>query len=168
MVQHSSSMFFFFNDTATTEIYTLSLHDALPICPHVAGVAALLLQKRPTLTPDEIKSVLQATASLMPDTADTTRVQPFWQSGYGYVDAKAAVDLVGRHRYTQKALARLQQAADARVLSDRDYKGLSTDYWTFPAAPVTVNGVPDTRTYSLDVTSATQAIKALVSYPSLS
>src|SRR5258708_30271030 len=29
---HSSSLFFFFfNDTATTEIYTLSLHDALPI-----------------------------------------------------------------------------------------------------------------------------------------
>src|SRR5256885_7140159 len=27
-----SSVFFFFNDTATTEIYTLSLHDALPIC----------------------------------------------------------------------------------------------------------------------------------------
>src|SRR2546430_13049188 len=26
------SIFFFFNDTATTEIYTLSLHDALPIC----------------------------------------------------------------------------------------------------------------------------------------
>src|SRR5437588_9303697 len=25
-------VFFFFNDTATTEIYTLSLHDALPIC----------------------------------------------------------------------------------------------------------------------------------------
>src|SRR5215204_7131040 len=25
--------FFFFNDTATTEIYTLSLHDALPISP---------------------------------------------------------------------------------------------------------------------------------------
>src|SRR5438552_11480535 len=27
--------FFFFNDTATTEIYTLSLHDALPICAAV-------------------------------------------------------------------------------------------------------------------------------------
>src|SRR5215204_7639879 len=26
-------LFFFFNDTATTEIYTLSLHDALPIFP---------------------------------------------------------------------------------------------------------------------------------------
>src|SRR3712207_8856937 len=28
-----TSIFFFFNDTATTEIYTLSLHDALPISP---------------------------------------------------------------------------------------------------------------------------------------
>src|SRR2546429_4525341 len=27
--------FFFFNDTATTEIYTLSLHDALPILPNI-------------------------------------------------------------------------------------------------------------------------------------
>src|SRR5260370_4798876 len=31
LVTHLS--FFFFNDTATTEIYTLSLHDALPISP---------------------------------------------------------------------------------------------------------------------------------------
>src|SRR3712207_7785433 len=29
---HISDSLFFFNDTATTEIYTLSLHDALPIC----------------------------------------------------------------------------------------------------------------------------------------
>src|SRR6266540_7189019 len=29
--------FFFFNDTATTEIYTLSLHDALPICGATPG-----------------------------------------------------------------------------------------------------------------------------------
>src|SRR5256885_8999532 len=29
---HLIFLFFFFNDTATTEIYTLSLHDALPIC----------------------------------------------------------------------------------------------------------------------------------------
>src|SRR5260370_22712741 len=31
---------FFFNDTATTEIYTLSLHDALPISHHLGGVIA--------------------------------------------------------------------------------------------------------------------------------
>src|SRR2546430_6644568 len=36
LVIHSTrnSFFFFFNDTATTEIYTLSLHDALPISRH--------------------------------------------------------------------------------------------------------------------------------------
>src|SRR5438876_3236465 len=31
MCSHFFFFFFFFNDTATTEIYTLSLHDALPI-----------------------------------------------------------------------------------------------------------------------------------------
>ena len=30
-------VFFFFNDTATTEIYTLSLHDALPILSEIAN-----------------------------------------------------------------------------------------------------------------------------------
>src|SRR2546426_6741197 len=33
-------MFFFFNDTATTEIYTLSLHDALPICTSASTPAS--------------------------------------------------------------------------------------------------------------------------------
>src|SRR5256885_10577356 len=37
--------FFFFNDTATTEIYTLSLHDALPIFPFGEPVAP----RRPVL-----------------------------------------------------------------------------------------------------------------------
>src|SRR5256885_9075333 len=36
------SSFFFFNDTATTEIYTLSLHDALPIWPAVLERGAQL------------------------------------------------------------------------------------------------------------------------------
>src|SRR2546430_11396471 len=34
---HSIMFFFFFNDTATTEIYTLSLHDALPISTGTTG-----------------------------------------------------------------------------------------------------------------------------------
>src|SRR2546427_10017014 len=38
----SSLFFFFFNDTATTEIYTLSLHDALPIYFGDAVVGAQL------------------------------------------------------------------------------------------------------------------------------
>src|SRR2546427_4131930 len=43
MLLGSSSLFtfFFFNDTATTEIYTLSLHDALPISDRDGGAAAV-------------------------------------------------------------------------------------------------------------------------------
>src|SRR5437899_11547463 len=36
----SLPVFFFFNDTATTEIYTLSLHDALPILVDPVGLVA--------------------------------------------------------------------------------------------------------------------------------
>ena len=37
---------FFFNDTATAEIYTLSLHDALPICaPGLAAHGAAILSR---------------------------------------------------------------------------------------------------------------------------
>src|SRR3712207_7990503 len=38
--------FFFFNDTATTEIYTLSLHDALPICTPGRGRTACRCRAR--------------------------------------------------------------------------------------------------------------------------
>src|SRR5229473_8582779 len=37
------SFFFFFNDTATTEIYTLSLHDALPILVVLGGVVVIVV-----------------------------------------------------------------------------------------------------------------------------
>src|SRR6266852_6859179 len=39
LVSSSVNFFFFFNDTATTEIYTLSLHDALPIWTDSPGLA---------------------------------------------------------------------------------------------------------------------------------
>src|SRR5471032_3541192 len=46
-------LFFFFNDTATTEIYTLSLHDALPItCWSSAVPCAAAPSKRATATRD--------------------------------------------------------------------------------------------------------------------
>src|SRR6476660_10572692 len=42
----SVSYLFFFNDTATTEIYTLSLHDALPISGRLGrGVAFVVLRR---------------------------------------------------------------------------------------------------------------------------
>src|SRR5471030_3558772 len=59
--------FFFFNDTATTEIYTLSLHDALPISVHMRNRAhAVPHQVRPEpLRSEEHTSELQSLRHLV-------------------------------------------------------------------------------------------------------
>src|SRR3712207_8248718 len=58
-------MFFFFNDTATTEIYTLSLHDALPILGNSASssknntpLLARLISPRDEFAPPPIIEIL--------------------------------------------------------------------------------------------------------------
>src|SRR2546430_9144184 len=52
-----SFFFFFFNDTATTEIYTLSLHDALPISPcRGAGSPRSRAARRPCRPTDNGRS----------------------------------------------------------------------------------------------------------------
>src|SRR5579884_164888 len=57
-------IFFFFKATATTEIYTLSLHDALPICPHRVWVGPV---------PDR-SSALHLAARLRADRSEGTRL----------------------------------------------------------------------------------------------
>src|SRR5439155_26470166 len=49
------SVFFFFNDTATTQIYTLSLHDALPICCHRRRVMPCRVATRSCSAPSVIR-----------------------------------------------------------------------------------------------------------------
>src|SRR5689334_25134553 len=59
---------FFFNDTATTEIYTLSLHDALPIWYEARPTSSqqmkrrrrLLATRRPSIRSEEHTSELQS------------------------------------------------------------------------------------------------------------
>jgi serine protease AprX len=58
--------------------------------PHVSGVIALMLEANPELTPDQVKSALQSTATPMPG------YQPH-EVGAGYLNAFEAVRAVGRH-----------------------------------------------------------------------
>jgi serine protease AprX len=55
--------------------------------PHVAGIVALLLEADPTLSPDQIKRVLQDTATNMPG-------YETWEVGTGYVNAYGALEEV--------------------------------------------------------------------------
>src|ERR1035438_7218371 len=66
-----SRLVFFFNDTATTEIYPLSLHDALPICGIASGlflatVLMIVFRKRyPRWRSEEHTSELQSLRHLV-------------------------------------------------------------------------------------------------------
>ncbi len=55
--------------------------------PFIAGVVALMLDSDPTLAPDEVKQIIQQTASQMPGFSE-------FQVGAGYINAFAAVDKV--------------------------------------------------------------------------
>src|SRR5258708_22245584 len=55
MLPSSIPLFFFFNDTATTEIYTLSLHDALPISLH-GVIGECEIKRRARERPDMIEA----------------------------------------------------------------------------------------------------------------
>lgn len=55
--------------------------------PHVAGIVALMLEANPTLSPEEIKAILQQTATNMSGYES-------WEVGAGYVNAYAALDAI--------------------------------------------------------------------------
>src|SRR2546430_9049895 len=57
--------FFFFNDTATTEIYTLSLHDALPISGFWPKCAKSWSRRSPRWRSEEHTSELQSQSNLV-------------------------------------------------------------------------------------------------------
>lgn len=69
--------------------------------PFVAGTIALMLDADPTLTPDEIKSILTETASKMPGYSD-------FEVGAGYLNSYAAVDKVFNR---SRNYAKIQDAA---------------------------------------------------------
>jgi serine protease AprX len=120
--------------------------------PHVAGVAALLLQARPGLTPDQIRQVLEVTAG-------PTRYElPAWNAGFGIVDAKAAVDLV-RSAGFPASLAGLHQAAEAQLLAARPWRVERSDLWTARMPTVVVGGVTALPFYKVTVPAGTDAVK---------
>src|SRR2546429_4508189 len=77
-----SSIFFFFNDTATTEIYTLSLHDALPICSVASTAAAPQME-----LPAPISTVVRASSpkTRRPSHCARDRKSTRLNSSHGYI-----------------------------------------------------------------------------------
>lgn len=84
--------------------------------PHVAGIVALMLEANPALTPDQVKSILQQTATNIPGR------EP-WEVGAGYVNAYAAIDHIFRNttfgsqlNLTRKFNSSINSSATEQVL----------------------------------------------------
>src|SRR2546429_7281395 len=93
--------FFFFNDTATTEIYTLSLHDALPICCPMAAAWVFIRSSVVERQADGVQPnlSLKARANASPD-RKSTRLN----SSHGYISY--AVFCLKKKKNTVHALLR--------------------------------------------------------------
>jgi len=79
----------FINTTDTDGNYKISSGTSFA-APHVAGTAALILQKNPELTPQEVKSILMTTSKIVYDQFDDRF--PIEVSGNGRIDASKAIN----------------------------------------------------------------------------
>src|SRR2546422_6000301 len=75
--------FFFFNDTATTEIYTLSLHDALPISPSLVVLDPTALA--PARARDRSTVIADLKARTRPGGVHIDRKSTRLNSSHGYI-----------------------------------------------------------------------------------
>ncbi|WML50423.1 S8 family serine peptidase [Neobacillus sp. PS3-34] len=115
--------------------------------PHVAGIAALLLEAKPTLTPDDIKKVLQDTATNMPG-------YETWEVGAGYVNAFDALDAVMFGKTYGKTV-NAYQIFNSNVNSTVDRSAFQVDY-----NPVTLGSNSFTFTVQDGVSQLTARVDA--------
>lgn len=88
--------------------YTGNLYATSSACPHVSGVAALLLSVDPELTVEEVAEIIESTARKVREEDlyvfenDTIHVNGTWNNevGYGLIDAAAAVDVAKKTAVT--------------------------------------------------------------------
>jgi len=119
--------------------------------PHVAGIVALLLEANPLLSPEEIKKIIQDTATNMPG------YEP-WEVGAGYVNAYAAVDQAFNGKEYGQTV-NLYQEFNSRVDSETERKDfeitydpttlLSTNQYEFEVAEGVANLVAKINAYGL-------------------
>src|SRR2546422_633863 len=89
-VHHLLLSFFFFNDTATTEIYTLSLHDALPIslrttCPTCRGEGVRITDPCPECRGVGVVQLPKKLSVKIPAGVDEDRKSTRLNSSHGYI-----------------------------------------------------------------------------------
>src|SRR2546422_7205687 len=105
-IAYRISLFFFFNDTATTEIYTLSLHDALPISASAARASACWWA-----------AAGRGTANV--NWPGHCSSPPSWRSEEHTSELQSRLHLVCRLLLEKKKKKKNQQSSDAKKIRSR-------------------------------------------------
>ncbi|NEM98042.1 S8/S53 family peptidase [Pontibacter burrus] len=114
--------------------------------PLAAGIVALMLEANPSLSPDQVKDILQKTATNMPG------YEP-WEVGAGYVNAYAAVDHIFRNT-TYGTYSNLTRRFSSHVNTSTEVTPFTIDYNPL----LTAN-----NQISFQVTEGTNSIEAKIS-----
>ncbi|PLR99102.1 S8 family serine peptidase [Bacillus sp. T33-2] len=114
--------------------------------PHVAGIVALMLEANPGLSPEEVKQILQQTATNMPGYES-------WEVGAGYVNAYSAVDKIFNGKNYGKTVNQFQ-TFNSKVNSTTERTEFSVDY-----NPVTLASA---NQYEFNVASGLSSLVAKV------
>lgn len=101
--------------------YYTTLDGTSMAAPHVAGIVALLLEAKPTLSPAQVKQILQATATNIPGRAA-------WETGAGYVNAYAAIDAAYRNPALYGSTLNKDRTFNATVNAAVSVTPFSVDY----------------------------------------
>jgi serine protease AprX len=117
-------------------------------CPHVAGISALILEANPSLSPAEVKQIIQLTATNIPNR------EP-WEVGAGYVNAYAAVlKALGLNGYGSSV--NMMRTFNSNAIVD-----IARHYFTIDFNPVAALS-PTNNEFPFTVAEGTTAIEARV------
>lgn len=126
--------------------YYTHLNGTSMAAPHVAGIVALMLEVNPTLTPYQVKEILQQTATNMPN-------RESWEVGAGYVNAYAAVDRASRTAAEYGSTLNMSRVFNSSVTTQSNTSNFTIDF-----NPAT----PSTNTYPLPIASGTTGLEVSI------
>ncbi len=141
------------NDTEITPNYLpfyTQISGTSMATPHVAGVVALLLEAKPTLTPDEIKAMLIRTATKMPGYAD-------FEVGAGFVNVVAMLDQI-RNGTSYAQLG--HTSFNAQVDISRD----ATEHFSVDYSPSATAGATSTNAHTFTVAPGVNVLEVTMDY----